>query len=88
MQLELNNRRLVEELAKNKINIREPKTIEDKINWLKIYDCTPLKGKCADKLGVHEYVKEKLGKDICVPVIKVYDKVENIDFDELPDEFV
>ena len=88
MQLEINNKQLVDEIKKNKINLKDPITIEDKINWLKIYDCTPLKGKCADKLGVHEYVIDKLGKDICVPVIKVYDDVKEINFDELPNKFV
>ena len=88
MQLELNNRQLVDEIKKNKVNIKTPKTIEDKINWLKIHDSTPLKGRCADKLGLHQYVEEKLGKDICVPVIKVFNDVNDIKFDDLPNEFV
>ena len=69
-------------------NIDNPVTIQDKINWLKIYDSTPLKTKCADKIQLHDYCKEKLGVDLCIPIIKVYDRVDDIDWDELPNQFV
>ena len=69
-------------------NIENPVTIADKLNWLKLYDCTPLKTKCADKLRLHEYAKEKLGKDICPNVLKVYNSASEVDFKELPDKFV
>ena len=36
------------------LDLDNPKTIQDKINWMKIYDTTPLKTKCADKIRVHE----------------------------------
>ena len=70
------------------INLRNPQTIQDKINWLKVYDVNPLKSKCADKIKVHEYCKEKLGKDICIPILKIYDSTRDINFDDLPDKFV
>lgn len=72
----------------NGINIVAPKTIQDKINWLKFHDSTPLKGKCADKIMVHDYVWVVLGEDICVPIIKVYDSVDQIKISDLPDKFV
>jgi hypothetical protein len=62
-------------------------TFQDKINWLIIHDSTPLKARCSDKILVHEYSVEKLGKDICNKIIKIYDNVEQINFDELPDKF-
>lgn len=70
------------------LNLDKPVTIQDKLNWLKIYDSTPLKTRCADKIQVHEYCKEKLGVDLCIPILHVYDKVEDIKWDELPDKFV
>ena len=70
------------------VNIDNPKTIQDKINWLKVNDLSPLKTKCADKIKVHEYCKEKLGKDICIPIIKIYNSADEIKWDELPDKFV
>jgi hypothetical protein len=70
------------------LDLDNPKTIQDKINWMKLYDSTPLKTKCADKILVHDYCKEKLGVDLCIPILKIYDKVEDIKWDELPDRFV
>lgn len=75
-------------LKEKKINIINPVTIQDKINWLKFHDSTPLKGMCADKIAVHEYVKSVLGKDICVPIIAVYDSVKQINPADLPNKFV
>ena len=62
-------------------------TFQDKINWLIIHDSTPLKARCSDKILVHEYSIEKLGKDICNKIIKIYNNVEEINFDELPNQF-
>ena len=62
-------------------------TFQDKINWLIIHDSTPLKAKCSDKILVHEYSVEKLGKDICNKILKIYDSVQEINFDELPNQF-
>ena len=53
----------------NELNIQ---TMEDKLNWLAIHDVNKLKGKCSDKLLLHEYSKEILGKDICNKVLKIY----------------
>lgn len=69
------------------LNLKDPVTIQDKIAWLKVHDSTPLKTRCADKILVHEYCKEKLGKDICIPIIKVYNSANEIDWNELPDKF-
>ena len=69
-------------------NLDNPVTIQDKLNWMKIYDSTPLKTRCADKIQLHDYCKEKLGVDLCIPIIKTYDKVSDINWDELPNQFV
>lgn len=70
------------------LDLKNPKTISDKINWLKIYHSTPLKARCADKVLLHDYCKEKLGKDICIPLIKTYKNVDEIKWGELPNSFV
>lgn len=69
-------------------DLDNPTTIQEKLMWLNVYDTNPLKVMCADKIKVHEYCKEKLGEDICVPIIKTYDKVEDINWGELPQQFV
>jgi hypothetical protein len=55
---------------------------------MKIYDSTPLKTKCADKIKLHDYCIEKLGFDLCIPILHIYDKVEDIDWGQLPEQFV
>ena len=70
------------------IDLNNPKTIQDKLSWLNIYDTNPLKTKCADKIKLREYCKDVLGEDICVPIIKVYNNVSEINWDELPNQFV
>jgi hypothetical protein len=69
-------------------NIDNPKTWCEKMAWLQINDNIELRAKCADKIKVHEFSVEKLGKDICVPIIKVYDNPNDVDFSELPNKFV
>lgn len=69
------------------IDLEKPTTIQDKLAWLNIYDQNELKVKCADKIKLHEYCKEILGEDICVPIIKVYDNVDEINWGELPQQF-
>jgi len=65
-------------ISKIKINYNESNlvTVSDKINWLIIHDTNELKGKCADKILLHEYSKQKLGKDICNKILKVYNNAD------------
>lgn len=70
------------------INLKNPVTIHDKLCWLNIYEPMKLKTKCADKILLHDYCKEKLGFDLCVPIIKIYNHAGEIKWDELPERFV
>ena len=69
-------------------NIENPKTFNEKIQWLKLYDSTPIKTKLADKYLVRKWVKEKIGERYLVPLLGVYDRFEDIDFEKLPNQFV
>lgn len=72
-----------------RINLKEPKTFNEKMQWLKLYAHRQLYVKLADKYSVKDIVKEKLGTDkYLVPCLGVWDRVENIDFNALPDKFV
>ena len=73
--------------CEGRYDLKNPETIQDKIQWLKLNDLSELKTRCADKILLHEYCKEKLGKDICIPILKVFDG-KNIDFEGLPNNFV
>ena len=70
------------------LHIDHPNTYSEKLNWLKIYDRNPLYTKLVDKYAVREYVKEKIGEDYLFPLIGVWNRFEDIDFDMLPNRFV
>ncbi len=71
-----------------KPNIDNPTTFNEKLQWLKLYYHNPIITICADKYKVKKYVSDKIGVQYVVPLIAVYDKPENIDFDKLPHQFV
>jgi hypothetical protein len=71
-----------------KLNLANPKTLNEKINWLKLYDRNPLYEQLADKYAVREYVKYRIGGQYLNDLIGVYDSVDEINFDRLPDKFV
>lgn len=51
------------------LNLENPKTLNEKIQWLQLNDRTPLRTLCADKYAVRDYVKEKIGEEYLVPLI-------------------
>lgn len=71
-----------------KLNLKNPKTFCDKLNWLKFHDFHPEYTDYVDKIKIHDIIEKKLGKDICFPIIGVWDSFDDIDFNELPDKFV
>lgn len=71
-----------------RLDLKNPKTFNEKIQWLKIYDRNPKYTQLVDKYDVREYISEKIGKDYLIPLIKVYNTVDEIDFDKLPNQFV
>ena len=70
------------------LNLENPRTFNEKLQWLKLYYHDPLMTKCADKYLVREYIKETIGEEYLIPLIGVWDRVEDIDFDKLPNQFV
>ena len=73
---------------KKDLNLENPQTFNEKIQWLKLYDSTPIKTQLADKYLVRDYIKEKIGEEYLVPLLGAWDKFDDIDFDKLPDKFV
>ena len=71
------------------LNLDTPRTYNEKINWMKLYYRNPLLHRCVDKYEVRSYVKDKLGDDkILIPIYGVYENIDEIDFNQLPDSFV
>ncbi len=69
-------------------NIEEPKTFDEKMQWIKLYDSTPIKTRLSDKYLAREWVKEKIGEKYLIPLLGVWDKFDDIDFSQLPEEYV
>lgn len=70
------------------LNLNDPKTFNEKLNWLKIYYRNPLYSRLADKYLAKEYVAEKIGEKYLVPNYGVWDSVQDVNIDELPEQFV
>lgn len=70
------------------IDWKNPKTFTEKIQWLKIYDFKPEYTQLVDKLAVKDYVASRIGNEYIIPTLGVWDKVSDIDWDSLPDQFV
>ncbi len=77
-------------LLKKKCNLDKPEDLNEKLCWLKVYDYpkNKLVIQCADKYLVRNYISKKIGNDVLVPLLGVYDKASEIDFDKLPDKFI
>jgi len=71
-----------------KLNLKNPKTFNEKLNWIKLYDRNPQYTKLSDKYGVRAYIKDKIGKNYLNPLLGVYENYEEIDWDSLPSQFV
>lgn len=70
------------------LDLLHPETFNEKIQWLKLYDSTSIKTKLADKYRVRDWVAEKIGHDHLIPLLGVYNSFDEIDFDEMPNQFV
>lgn len=69
-------------------NLKCPKTFNEKLTWLKLHDKHPEYTPLVDKYAVKSYVAEKAGEKYVIPTLGVWDKVEDIDFNTLPQQFV
>ena len=67
---------------------KTPKTFNQKMQWLKLYNNTPEKTRLTDKYLVRSFIKEVVGEKYLVPLLGVYDSFDEIDFDSLPRSFV
>ena len=79
---------LFRQRIKRKLNLKNPQALNDKLQWLKLNDFKPLYTKLADKYEVRNYIADKVGAEYLVPLLGLWDKVEDVDFDKLPEQFV
>ncbi len=70
------------------LSLKNPKSFNEKIQWLKLYDHKPEYTNLVDKHEVKKIVERKIGSEYIIPELGVWDKPEEINFDVLPNEFV
>ena len=70
------------------LNLKDPQTFNEKLQWLKLHDRKPEYTMMVDKYRVREYIADTIGEEYLIPLLGVWADPEDIDFDALPDQFV
>ena len=70
------------------LNLDLPKTFNEKLQWLKLYNRKPEYTMMVDKYAVRKYISDTIGEQYLIPLLGVWDTPEEIDFAQLPDKFV
>ena len=79
---------LYREKTGNELDLKNPKRFTEKIQWRKLYDQNPLYSTLSDKYLVRKWVEEKIGSGYLIPLIGTWKEFDQIDFRQLPDQFV
>ena len=74
-------------MGKN-LNLKNPKTFNEKIQWLKLHDTTKLKIELTDKVLVRDWIKKQIGTDYLKPVLQICKNFNEINFEKLPTSFI
>ena len=71
------------------LDLKNPRTFSEKLQWLKLHDRKPLYTTLVDKYAVRQYIAEKIGEEYLIPLVGgPWNSAEEIDFDALPEQFV
>lgn len=73
---------------KKKLNLKKPQAFSEKLNWYKLNYKDPLMHKCVDKYEVREFVIDRIGKKYLNDVYDIWDNIDNISIEKLPNKFV
>lgn len=71
-----------------KLDLKNPETYNEKLQWIKLYDRKPEYVIYVDKFAVRDYIKQTIGDGYLIPLIGVYNTVDEIPWDNLPNKFV
>ena len=77
-----------ENFTGHKMNWENPERFTQKIVWRMFNDPDPVYSQLSDKYAVREWVAKKIGKEYLIPLLGVWNRAKDIDFDSLPDQFV
>ncbi len=70
------------------LNLKAPKTFNEKLQWLKLYNRKPEYTTMVDKFAVKKYVADIIGEEHIIPTLGVWNSFDEIDFNSLPNQFV
>ncbi len=70
------------------LDLDNPKTFNEKLQWLKLYDRNPKYTTMVDKYEAKKYVADIIGEEYIIPTYGIWDSPDEIDFDNLPNQFV
>lgn len=73
---------------RKKLDLDNPKTFNEKLQWLKLNDRHEEYTQMVDKYEAKKYVANLIGEEYIIPTLGVYDSFDEIDFDKLPNQFV
>lgn len=73
---------------RKKLDWEHPETYQEKLQWLKLFDRNPMYSKLVDKYEVKEIVASKIGSQYIIPTIGIWSKINDIEWDILPNRFV
>lgn len=71
-----------------KLDLAHPKTFNEKLQWLKLYDRNPKYSTMVDKNEVKKYIAKTIGEQYVIPTLGIWDSVDEIDWESLPKQFV
>jgi hypothetical protein len=71
-----------------KLDLNNPKTFNEKLQWLKLHNRHAKYTQMVDKYAVKDFVSNMIGEEYIIPTLGVWDRFEDIDFDKLPSQFV
>ena len=71
-----------------KLNLENPETFNEKLNWLKLYNRKEEYTNLVDKYEVKKYIANTIGEQYIIPTLGIWEKFDDIDFDRLPNQFV
>lgn len=73
---------------KKRLNLSNPKTFNEKLQWLKLYDRKSIYTIMVDKFSVKQYVADRIGEEYVIPTLGVWDNANDIEWNKLPEQFV
>lgn len=71
-----------------RLDLKHPTTYNEKLQWLKLNDRNPEYASLVDKYEVRKFIEKTIGEDYLIPLLGIWDSIDEIDFDKLPNQFV